>query len=187
MMAKLTPVILLIALTSCGASNNAADRSDGNRRVQNATLVKMGLSSDAFEDGRPIPTEYSCDGTNQSPPLRWGDPPGGTKSFALVVDDPDAPSGTFRHWAAFDIPAGTRFLAKAQALGTQATNDKGTVGYTGPCPPEGNGAHHYHFKLFALGVATLGLSAEAKVAEVESAAIRHALGKGELIGTYERR
>ena len=141
----------------------------------------------AFADGQAIPQQYSCDGADQSPPLRWGEPPPGTKSFALIVDDPDAPGGTFRHWGAFDIPADARSLSAGQAAGAQAVNDFGKTGYGGPCPPKGHGVHHYHFKLFALGVDRLGLGATAKVAELENTAKRHAITQGELIGTYERR
>lgn len=155
--------------------------------MENATLTKLELTSEAFRDGQAIPQQYSCDGADQSPPLRWGEPPPGTKSFALVVDDPDAPGGTFRHWGAYDIPADARSLNAGQAAGAQAVNDFGKTGYGGPCPPKGHGVHHYHFKLLALSVDRLGLDADAKVADVENAARRHAIGEGELIGTYERR
>ena len=104
------------------------------------------------QNGQPIPVRYTCDGENQSPPLSWGDPPQGTKSFALVIDDPDAPNGTFRHWGVFDIPASTRSIDGRQRVGTEVTNDFGKAGYGGPCPPKGHGPHHYHLKLFALDV-----------------------------------
>jgi Raf kinase inhibitor-like YbhB/YbcL family protein len=180
-------VIALAALASCGAGSQPANEAEGGTAVENATLTKLELTSDAFQDGQAIPQQYSCDGADQSPPLRWGEPPAGTKSFALIVDDPDAPSGTFRHWGAFDIPAEARSLSAGQAAGTQAVNDFGKTGYGGPCPPKGHGVHHYHFKLFALGVERLGLGADAKVEDVEKAARRHAIGQAELIGTYERR
>ena len=151
------------------------------------TLTSVSLSSDAFPDGYPIPTQFTCDGANHSPALKWGDPPAGTKSFALVIDDPDAPSGTFRHWGAYDIPASARGIGEGKKLGTEVNNDKGTSGYTGPCPPKGNGPHHYHFKLFALDIDKLGLPPNAKVIDVEQAADRHALAHGELVGTYERK
>ena len=155
--------------------------------MENATLTKLQLTSDAFQNGQPIPTQFTCDGANQTPMLHWGDPPSGTKSFALVIDDPDAPSGTFRHWGVFDIPASARSMGGGQRAGTEVNNDKGTSGYTGPCPPNGNGAHHYHFKLFALDTDKLGLSPNAKVLDVENAARQHAIAEGELIGTYERK
>ena len=155
--------------------------------MENATLAKLELTSDAFADGQPIPTEYSCDGANKSPALHWGDPPAGAKSFALVIDDPDAPSGTFRHWGAYDIPASARSIAPGQRVGIEVSNDFGKPGYGGPCPPRGHGVHHYHFKLFALDVDRLNLGPGSKVADVEKDAAEHALAQGELIGTYERR
>lgn len=154
--------------------------------MDNATLTRLSINSDAFKNGQPIPTQFTCDGANQTPVIRWGAPPEGTKSFALVIDDPDAPSGTFRHWGVFDIPASERSIGDGKKVGTEVSNDKGTNGYTGPCPPKGNGVHHYHFKLFALDTDRLGLSPDSKVVDVENAARSHAVAEGELIGTYER-
>jgi hypothetical protein len=179
--------ILAIALASCGASNHATNESNGGSAVENATLAKLELTSDAFQDGQPIPTQYTCDGADQTPALKWGEPPAGTKSFALVIDDPDAPSGTFRHWGVFDIPASARSIGGGQRVGTEVTNDFGKPGYGGPCPPKGHGPHHYHFKLFALDADMLGVSPNAKVIDVEKAAAQHAIAQGELIGTYERK
>jgi Raf kinase inhibitor-like YbhB/YbcL family protein len=184
---RFAPALALAALASCGANNQATNQSNGAGAVENATLTKLELTSSAFQNGQPIPTQYSCDGADQSPPLAWGEPPQGTKSFALVIDDPDAPSGTFHHWGAYDIPASTRSLAAGQKAGTEVMNDKNTPGYTGPCPPPGHGVHHYHFKLFALNVDKLGLPASAKVADVENAAKQHAIGQAELVGTFERK
>ena len=179
--------VAMFAAAACGANDRAANQTEGERPVENAAITRLSLTSSAFADGQPIPAQYTCDGANQSPPLAWGEPPEGTKSFALTIDDPDAPSGTFRHWAVFDIPPATRSLAAGQKLGTQATNDKGGPGYTGPCPPKGNPPHHDHFRLFALDVEKLGLAPTAKVKEVEDATARHVLAQGELIGTYQRR
>jgi hypothetical protein len=177
----------LIVLASCGTKTQATNETSGGSAVENATLTKLSLTSDAFQNNGAIPAQYTCDGANQSPALSWGEPPQGTKSFALVVDDPDAPGGTHRHWGAFDIPANTRSIAAGQAIGSQAMNDSGKSGYAGPCPPPGHGVHHYHFKLFALGIDKLGVPANSKVADVENAASQHAVGQAELIGTYERR
>jgi hypothetical protein len=181
---SLVAAIALIALASCG---NGATNDNEASAMENLTLAKLNLTSDAFQNGQPIPAEYSCDGANKSPALRWDEPPAGTKSFALVIDDPDAPSGMFRHWGVFDIPASARSIGAGQRLGTEVNNDGGKPGYTGPCPPKGNGVHHYHFKLFALDTDKLGLGADAKVADIENAAGKHALAQGELIGTYERK
>jgi Raf kinase inhibitor-like YbhB/YbcL family protein len=183
-MRALVPAILCIALASCGASQ---DSNNGAAAVEKHTIGRISLTSDAFNDGQPIPTKYSCDGANQSPAISWGNPPAATKSFALVIDDPDAPGGTFRHWGAYDIPASARSIGGAQKAGTEVANDKGSIGYTGPCPPPGHGLHHYHFKLFALSVDKLGVGSGAKVIDVEKAAAKHAIAQGELIGTYKRR
>src|SRR5690349_12006003 len=93
-----TTAALLVLLAGCGAKNEAE-------------MTAFMLKSSAFADGTSLPTEFTCDGADQSPPLEWSEPPGGTRSFALIVDDPDAPSGTFSHWAAFNIPATARDLA----------------------------------------------------------------------------
>jgi len=184
---RFAPALALAALASCGASKQSSNETNGGTAVKNTSLARLSLTSDAFQDGQPIPDQFSCDGANQSPALKWDEPPAGTKSFALVIDDPDAPSGTYRHWGAYDIPASTRSIASGQRVGTEVNNDKGTPGYTGPCPPKGHGVHHYHFRLFALDVDRLALSPNPKVADVENEASKHAIAQGELIGTFERR
>ena len=185
--ANFVSAVALVALASCGSNNHANNQVNGGATVDNATLAKLSLTSDGFQNGHPIPAQYSCDGADQTPTLHWSDPPAGTKSFALVIDDPDAPSGTFRHWGVFDIPASARSMGGGQRAGTEVTNDFGKPGYGGPCPPKGHGPHHYHFKLFALDADRLGLSADAKVADVENAARKHAIAQGELVGIYERK
>jgi Raf kinase inhibitor-like YbhB/YbcL family protein len=184
-MRTLIPIILCIALASCGKADRSANQGEGGGPVDNATLAKLELTSDAFRDGAAIPAQFTCDGANRSPALSWGKAPPRTKSFALVVDDPDAPNGPFRHWGMFDTPAGTRSIAAGQQVGSQAVNDMEKSGYFGPCPPPGHGPHHYHFKLFALDVDRLNLS-DPKIVDVETEARKHAIGQAELIGTYER-
>jgi len=179
--------LALVALASCGSNGNAVNQTNGGTAVENATLAKLQLSSSAFQDGQPIPSQYTCDGANQPPPLQWGEPPAGTKSFALVIDDPDAPGGTFRHWGVFDIPASARSIGGGQRVGAEVANDFGKPGYGGPCPPKGHGPHHYQFKLFALDTDKLDVAANAKIADVENAAEQHAIAQGELVGTYERK
>jgi Raf kinase inhibitor-like YbhB/YbcL family protein len=180
-------IVLFVALASCGSKTIATNDANGGSAMENATNAKLSLSSDAFRDGQTIPVQYTCDGGDETPVLRWGEPPSGTKSFALVIDDPDAPSGTFRHWGIYDIPVSARSLGNGRNQGREVTNDFGRAGYGGPCPPKGHGPHHYHFKLFALGVAKLDLPANAKVADVEHEARRRAIAEGELVGTYERK
>ena len=155
--------------------------------MESATLAKLSLTSGAFQNGQPIPTQFTCDGANQTPSLQWSEPPAGTKSFVLVIDDPDAPKGTFRHWGVFDIPSSARSIGGGQRVGTEVVNDKGTQGYTGPCPPHGDKPHHYHFKLFALDTDKLDVAASAKIVDVENSARQHAIAQAELVGTYQRK
>jgi Raf kinase inhibitor-like YbhB/YbcL family protein len=148
------------------------------------------LSSTAVANNASIPAKYTCDAgmQNPSPPLSWSDPPAGTKSFALIMHDPDAPlPGGFTHWVLFDIPASTMSLPEGfqpGSLGVSGTSGFRRLGYGGPCPP--SGVHHYHFMLSALNVATLGLQAGATKADVEKAMQGHVLGTAELVGLYQR-
>ncbi|MSO91825.1 MAG: YbhB/YbcL family Raf kinase inhibitor-like protein [Rhodospirillales bacterium] len=150
------------------------------------------LQSTAILEGRPIPPIYTCEGKDISPPLQWSDAPEGTLSFALVCSDPDAPAGTWYHWAVFDIPAGAASLPQAYApeakVGAtlQGLNDFKKLGYGGPCPPKGHGPHRYRFVLTALGTANLSLSPGAGARDVEKAAAEHSLGQAVLVGTYSR-
>jgi Raf kinase inhibitor-like YbhB/YbcL family protein len=153
-------------------------------------LMAFALQSPAFENGARIPTKYTLDGDNLSPPLEWQDAPSGTKSFVLVVEDPDAPNGTFRHWALYNIGHEHDRLPEGigrdgQNLG-MGVNDFGHHRYDGPQPPRGHGVHHYHFKLAALDVDSLNQSPKASVNEIWSAAKKHVLGEVEIVGTYER-
>jgi len=150
------------------------------------------LASGAFPPGAEIPSQYTCDGADISPPLTWSDLPDGTQSLVLVVEDPDAPSGVFRHWVAFDIPTGSRGLAsgysaKRPASGFQeARNDFGKAGYSGPCPPKGHGVHHYHFRLLVISRSTLDLKPPATALDVLKAADPYVIQRTEFIGTYHR-
>jgi len=156
--------------------------------VVRETMNTFSLESSAFAAGGPIPTEFTCDGSDRSPDLRWGEPPANTASFALIVGDPDAPRGEFTHWLLFDIPSGTRTLAAGSpSLGSAGKNDFGKAGYGGPCPPHGHGRHHYVFTLYALDVEHLGLRSGARRADVDRALQGHVVGQARLIGTYERR
>ena len=152
----------------------------------------MEISSTAFGPNEVIPVEFTCDGTDRSPPLQWTDAPEGTRSFVLVVDDPDAPSGTFRHWGVYDLAADRRQLEagvgnRQTTDMRQARNDFGNVGYGGPCPPRGHGPHRYRFQLLALNVAKLEAGAKPTIAQVLERAETHLLGSSVLTGTYERR
>jgi Raf kinase inhibitor-like YbhB/YbcL family protein len=150
----------------------------------------MQLRSSAFPDGTTIPRRFTCDGTDLSPPLDWNDAPETTRSFVLLCDDPDAPAGAWRHWAAYDIPADRAALmegAAQQGKGfKQAINDFQQPGYGGPCPPRGDGIHRYRFRLLALAVDRLPARREPSCQAVEREANKHLLAEATLIGTYQR-
>jgi Raf kinase inhibitor-like YbhB/YbcL family protein len=150
------------------------------------------LASPAIPPGGEIPSQYTCDGADISPPLTWSTLPNGTQSLVLVVEDPDAPAGVFRHWVAFDIPAGSHGLDagysanKPAAAFHETRNDFGKPGYGGPCPPSGHGIHHYHFRLLAISRPTLDLTAPATALDVLKAAQPYVIERTELAGTYHR-
>jgi hypothetical protein len=154
--------------------------------------MSLTLSSAAFAPKARIPPVHTCDGANTSPPLAWSGAPAETRSFALVCTDPDAPVGTWYHWAVFDIPADIDTLIAGLATDArvgairQAVNDFKRTGYGGPCPPRGHGVHHYHFRLLALAVPHLDVADRADCREIERAAATHVLAEAELIGTYAR-
>lgn len=141
----------------------------------------MQLTSPSFANNQQIPSLYTCDGDNISPPLAWSDVLEDTKSFALTVIDPDAPGGSYAHWLVANIKPGAREILEGAEIGTPIATDFGTPGWGGPCPP--SGIHHYVFTLYALNVPELsGLTKANFVAQVES----HSIAKAELIGLYQR-
>lgn len=144
------------------------------------------VESPAFSNGEKIPQKYTCEGKDISPELRWEGAPPGVKSFVLIVDDPDAPRGTFTHWVLFDIPAAESGLIEGSKQGKPGRNDFGKLGYGGPCPPKGHGVHCYFFKLYALDIPSLGLKEGVSKAEVEAAMKGHILAQTETMGRYER-
>ena len=151
----------------------------------------MKVVSGAFQEGKPIPKRHTGDDKDLSPLLKWTDPPAGTRSFALIADDPDAPRGTWVHWVVFNLPPDARGLdegiPKKDTLpngAIQGTTDFGSVGYGGPAPPKGK-PHRYYFKLYALDE-MLKLPAGAKKADVEAAMKGHILAEAQVMGTYQR-
>ena len=153
--------------------------------------MPFGISSPAFEHQAAIPTRYTRDGDNVSPPLEWHDAPPQTRSFALIVEDPDAPSGTFRHWVVYNMASGETGLAEGASTSgpghlDQGVNGFGDTHYDGPQPPRGHGVHHYHFRLAALDVPRLELKAPIRAEAVWQAARRHIIAETELVGTYVR-
>jgi Raf kinase inhibitor-like YbhB/YbcL family protein len=154
--------------------------------------MPFALNSSAFRRHGEIPPQYTCEGADRAPPLDWRDAPKGTKSFALIVDDPDAPdpkapTTTWVHWVLYDLPPKTTSLAENASYppGTrQGKNDWKRTGYGGPCPPIGR--HRYYFKLYALDALLGDLKSPTK-AQLEKAMEGHILEKAELMGTYEKK
>jgi Raf kinase inhibitor-like YbhB/YbcL family protein len=155
--------------------------------------MAFSLSSPAFADGAAIPVEHTCDGADVSPPLAWSGAPAGTRAFALIVDDPDAPAGSWVHWVLYNLPAATSELpdtiAKVETLdlggARQGRNDFRRPGWAGPCPPPGP-AHHYSFRLYALDT-PIAPRQGAQKKDIEAAMQGHTLGVAQLVGTYARR
>lgn len=149
------------------------------------------LSSSAFRNGSPIPKQFTADGQDVSPPLKWSDPPAGTHSLALICEDPDAPRRVFTHWVLFNLPATERELSehvpteKTLPNGArQGVNDMNKIGYAGPAPPAGK-PHRYYFKLFALD-RSLDLEAGATKEQLLDVMKGHILAEGVWMGTYQR-
>ncbi len=153
--------------------------------------MAFALTSPTFGHGETIPSQYTCDGRDVSPPLAWSDPPDGTQSLALIADDPDAPGGTWVHWVLYDLPAHSRGLPegvphdKTLADGSkQGKTDFGHVGYGGPCPPPGK-PHRYFFTLYAVDK-KLDLAPGATKAQLVKALTDHTLAKAQWMGRYGR-
>jgi hypothetical protein len=153
--------------------------------------TKFEIKSQAFQNNGSIPSRHACDGANLSPALSWTDPPAGTKSYALIMDDPDAPMGTFVHWVLYNLPASARQLPEGvprtydlEGGGAQGVNDFPQTGYGGPCPPPGK-PHRYFFKLYALDT-TLDLPSGARKRDVEQAMKGHVLAESQWMGRYRR-
>lgn len=152
----------------------------------------MRLTSSAFSDGAAIPRPHTCDGQDLSPPLAWSEAPAQTRSFAVLCDDPDAPAGTWHHWAAYDIPSSKKALASDAARHSerdgfkQAINDFQKAGYGGPCPPHRHGLHHYRFRLLALSADRLQVGTAPSCRDVEREARKHVLAEAVLTGVYQR-
>jgi Raf kinase inhibitor-like YbhB/YbcL family protein len=147
--------------------------------------MALSLTSPAFQQGGEIPARHTCDAEDLSPALVWSGVPEGTRSLALIVDDPDAPVGTFTHWLAWGIDPTADMHEEGQPAAVEGANDFGTTGYRGPCPPPGHGPHRYSFRLHALD-AELELQPGASKADLEGALEGHVLAGAELVGRYER-
>jgi Raf kinase inhibitor-like YbhB/YbcL family protein len=181
-MSKIAFPLFALVLAACTTASNPSP-------TQEAPMA-LTLSSSAFAPGKSIPDEFSCKGRNISPALAWTGAPANTASFAVILDDPDAPSGTFTHWVIYNIPAASQSLA--QGVAPQPTFDDGAAQgrnsgnrqyYEGPCPP--SGTHHYYFRLYALDT-RLDLPPGATVDQLRKAMQGHILAQGELMGTFSK-
>jgi Raf kinase inhibitor-like YbhB/YbcL family protein len=148
-------------------------------------MSEFELTSTAFKEGDAIPERYSCDGENTSPRLDWKNLPPGTQSLALIVHDPDAPSGDFSHWVAWDIDPERGHIDEGEPAPGEGANGRGGLGYMGPCPPPGHGAHRYFHRLYALD-APLELDTGAEKEQLKQKLEGHVLGEARLVGIYER-
>ncbi len=158
---------------------------------QERTMNNFQLFSEAFNNEEFIPTEFSCEGADSSPVLKWENAPDKTKSYALTCVDPDAPMGDWIHWIAWNIPSDWKSMPsnvnyEDQTHFTQGTNSWGRTGYGGPCPPVGHGPHRYYFTLYALDK-ELSLDSSTQINELLQTIESHILGKAVLMGKYERK
>jgi Raf kinase inhibitor-like YbhB/YbcL family protein len=171
---------LAMAMAACGGG----DRVEG---PPPSAPERITVTSSAFDDGGTIPRRYSCDGDEVSPPLAWKGVPDGAHELALLVEDPDAPGGTFVHWVLFNIPADANGLAEGDVPtnARQGQSSTGEAAYAGPCPPKGDAPHHYEFTLYALK-SGLDLPDGAAADDVRAAVAKAALARGRLVGRFGR-
>jgi Raf kinase inhibitor-like YbhB/YbcL family protein len=177
---------LLLPLSPGNAENRRGAGQEGGTQK-----MAFAVTSPSFQNGVSIPKKFTCDGADVSPALQWAAPPTGTRSFALIADDPDAPAGTWTHWVLFDLPAESKALpegvAKVDELptgGRQGRNDFRRIGYAGPCPPPGK-PHRYFFRIYALDEKA-GLKTGASRQDLEQAMQGHVLATAEWMGAYRR-
>jgi hypothetical protein len=182
-------ILSLLILSACANQQHSITQAP-TVSTPPAGKTKIKLTSKAFKEGESIPRQYTCDGINISPPLEWSGVPKTAKTIAVIVEDPDAPGGTWVHWVLYDLPADNIGIVenlpateKLVAGGFQGTNDFGKIGYGGPCPP--SGTHRYFFKIFAVD-SELSLPAGATKDKVLKAMEGHVLADGQLMGTYVR-
>ncbi len=176
--------VLAGLVAGCGGGGSGTS-DDSSAPVASGSA--LGLTSTGFVNDARIPARYTCDGQNTSPQLTWTRTPTKTRSFALLMEDPDAPGGTFVHWTVYDIPRGAASTAADSVPrgSVQGTNSSGDAEYTGPCPPPGDKPHDYVFHVYALDD-DLGLNAGASPNDVRQAIRQHALATGVLNGRYSR-
>lgn len=173
--------LVLVLVLGCTKSGTPSPPSG-------VTPQAINVSSTAFAQNASIPAVYSCDGKDVSPPLSWTAPPDGTAALVLIVDDPDAPGGTFTHLIAWNLQSTASSLAEGTSPqtigGTLGKNGFGKLGWSGPCPPRGS-LHHYRFRVIAVDKPVAGLSEGASRGDLDSALVGHVIGDGTLTGTFQ--
>ena len=179
-------LVMMVVLIAACSSDKEPDLA-----TQPQSSVTIAVTSPAFTEGSPIPVEYTCQGDNISPVLKWANVPDDTKSMALIMDDPDAPGRTFVHWVLYNIPATANGLSEAstretaQSMGAaEGRSGSGRSGYGGPCPPSGS-PHRYFFRVYALDT-TIELDEGATKTQLLEAMQGKIIAQGELVGTYSR-
>lgn len=182
---------LLVILSFAGCSKEGKQEEKVvSEQKGGAKMATIQITSSAFKEGELMPSKYTCDGADISPPLEWSGVPENAKSIAIICDDPDAPMGTWVHWVIYDIPPSVKSLPEGvpkertlQNGAKQGKNDFGDIGYGGPCPP--SGTHRYFFKIYALDV-QLNLPPGVTKKDVEKAMAGHIVASGQIIGKYKR-
>jgi Raf kinase inhibitor-like YbhB/YbcL family protein len=182
--------LVLFGLAACG-NRSTIQQASANEARERGNAMGFALNSPSFNSSDAIPRNFTCDGEDVSPALQWSGAPAGTQSFCLIMDDPDAPGGTWVHWVLFDLPGTAAGLPenvpKVRELSTgarQGRNDFGRIGYGGPCPPPGR-PHRYFIRVYALDAKTK-LKPGATRAELDRAMKGHTLAQAELMGRYAR-
>ena len=180
---RISVVALAVLVASAGCSD---DREASSSPTSVLRLETLAVTSPAFDEGEPIPERFSCEGENVPPPLEWTDIPERTRELVVVMTDPDAPSGTFVHWTVWGIdPSVSGIDGDLPEGAVEGTSSSGKAAYIGPCPPNGDPAHRYHFEVIALS-GQLPLKAGATVEELRDEVEDLAISSGVLTGTFER-
>ena len=178
MRSRLIVAAALAVLAGCGSGDTVKGPAPSAPRA-------LQVSSPAIRDGQPLPRRFTCDGASVSPPLRWTGVPAKAREMAILVEDPDAPGGTFVHWIAYGLDPGSSGVAAGASAPKVGKNSFGDRGYGGPCPPKGDKPHRYVFAVYALGD-RIELGGGASPATVRTAIARVALARGTLTATYGR-
>ncbi len=163
-------LFFIVLLFGCTAQTDTGDDS----------IQTIKIESNSFSEGKEIPSTYTCQGEDVSPHLKWNSVEG-TKAYALVVDDPDAPMGPWVHWRIVNIPSNKTELLEGEVVGEEVINSFGGTAYGGPCPPSGK--HRYYFKIYALDAELENITAE----NFDSIVAKHTIANGQMMGTYEKK